>query len=179
MGRGASAQLEFIHRAQDVHGDKYDYSFVQYSGSREKVRIICKVHGDFWQAPFSHLAGRGCPKCGQESRKQTMLARYGYEYSMQTPEGLSKTQQARVNMFGSMRSPSSGCRALTTEAFIFRARMVHGSEYDYSETVYQNMRTRVRIICPKHGAFEQYPANHLSGSGCPHLDCVRARRKVR
>ena len=53
----------FIKKAKNVHKDKYDYSFVEYSGSRTKVKIICKEHGEFEQTPFNHLQGQDCPKC--------------------------------------------------------------------------------------------------------------------
>lgn len=49
----------------------------------------------------------------------------------------------------------------TTEDFIRRAREVHGDKYDYSESVYTNTRTKLKIICPKHGEFYQTPKIHL------------------
>ena len=55
---------EFIEKAKEVHGDKYDYSKVDYKGNKEKVIINCPVHGDFLQAPQSHISQKaGCPKC--------------------------------------------------------------------------------------------------------------------
>lgn len=54
----------------------------------------------------------------------------------------------------------------TRETFIEKANEVHNDKYDYSETVFKNVNTKVRIICPKHGVFEQLPYNHLKGQGC-------------
>ena len=54
---------EFIEKARNVHGDKYDYSKVEYIDARTKVCIICPKHGEFWQTPDSHLRGTSCPKC--------------------------------------------------------------------------------------------------------------------
>lgn len=65
---GLSAKLtndDFIIRAKGVHGDKYDYSMVDYKGYHVKVAIICPVHGVFWQLPGSHLKGCGCPICAK------------------------------------------------------------------------------------------------------------------
>lgn len=56
---------EFIKRAREVHGDKYDYSQTVYIGTLQEVHIICPEHGDFMQAPQYHLRGSGCPKCGR------------------------------------------------------------------------------------------------------------------
>ena len=58
----------FFSKAKEVHGDKYDYSKVNYVKSSEKVCIICPEHGEFWQTPNSHLSGVGCPKCGVKQR---------------------------------------------------------------------------------------------------------------
>lgn len=55
---------EFIARAKALHGDKFDYSQVDYVNSRTKVTIVCPIHGAFLQAPHKHLAGQGCRKCG-------------------------------------------------------------------------------------------------------------------
>ncbi len=54
----------FIKKAREVHGDKFDYSKVDYKTANEKVCIICPEHGEFWMLPKSHLQGQGCPRCG-------------------------------------------------------------------------------------------------------------------
>ena len=53
----------FIKEAKKIHGDKYDYSKVNYINSHTKVCIICKEHGEFWQLATNHLRGKGCPMC--------------------------------------------------------------------------------------------------------------------
>jgi hypothetical protein len=60
--------VDFITDALKVHGSKYDYSKVEYSGAFDNVKIICPQDGVFLQTPTSHLAGIGCPKCSR--RKQ-------------------------------------------------------------------------------------------------------------
>ena len=55
---------DFILKAREIHGDKYDYSLVEYKNNKTKVCIICPVHGEFWQKPNNHLIGQGCPYCG-------------------------------------------------------------------------------------------------------------------
>ena len=62
---------EFIRRAREVHGDKYDYSKVEYTDARTKIRIVCPEHGEFWQRPHQHLKGVECPKCAHRSYKYT------------------------------------------------------------------------------------------------------------
>lgn len=70
-----------------------------------------------------------------------------------------------------------GCPACGNEAkrrgrqknlahFVTRARVVHGDKYDYSRVHYGAALEKVEIVCPKHGAFWQTPANHAYGYGC-------------
>lgn len=125
MGRPALTDEKFINKAKAVHGNKYDYSKVKYTGSQNKVEIICPKHGSFLQRANNHLMGAGCPECLRESL------------------------------------------AFTKEGFIRRARIVHGSKYDYSRVKYTNSKNKVEIICPVHGSFMQLAANHLKGMGCP------------
>ena len=66
---------DFIEKAKEIHGDKYDYSKVEYSHSNKKVCIICLEHGEFWQTPHSHLSGQGCPFC-KESKGERRIKQY-------------------------------------------------------------------------------------------------------
>ena len=62
MGKKLTKE-EFIKKAKEIHGDKYDYSKVEYVNIDTKVCIICNKHGEFLQSPYKHLKGQGCPKC--------------------------------------------------------------------------------------------------------------------
>lgn len=56
----------FIDKALTVHGERYDYSKVNYIDVKTKVCIICPEHGEFWQSAGKHLSRRqGCPECGR------------------------------------------------------------------------------------------------------------------
>ncbi len=69
---------EFIEQAKKIHGNKYDYSKVEYINSSTKVCIICPTHGEFWQTPDAHLQGQGCPICGSEKRHETIKSKLGF-----------------------------------------------------------------------------------------------------
>lgn len=90
-----SPTLRFIERSILVHGDRYDYSKVYYEHSHKKVKIICKIHGEFQQDPCHHLNGRGCKKCAFEKlpqnnpkstdefiKKSKIIHRSEYDYSL-------------------------------------------------------------------------------------------------
>lgn len=53
----------FVEEVKKVHGNKYDYSKVEYVNCSTKVCIICPIHGEFWQTPSDHMSGAGCPIC--------------------------------------------------------------------------------------------------------------------
>jgi very-short-patch-repair endonuclease len=63
---------EFLEKARKIHGDKFDYSKVEYTRTSEPISIGCKKHGDFLQTPSSHLSGQGCPIC-KESKGEILV----------------------------------------------------------------------------------------------------------
>ena len=54
----------------------------------------------------------------------------------------------------------------TREDFIRDSIEVHGNKYNYNKVDYINNSTKVKIVCPEHGEFEQLPSKHTSGQGC-------------
>lgn len=65
---------QFVEEARKIHGDRYDYSLVDYINSYTEVKIICRKHGVFLQRPDVHLRGCGCPFCNQSTlENQTAL----------------------------------------------------------------------------------------------------------
>lgn len=62
---------EFMAKARNIHGDKYDYSRVNYIGKDVKIEITCKYHGKFMQSPIHHIRGSGCPACAGVSKSNT------------------------------------------------------------------------------------------------------------
>ena len=196
---------DFIKRAKEVHGDKYDYSKVEYTDSQTKVCIICPEHGEFWQNPYLHLIGNKCPSCSPNKKLTTeefirnAIDIYGnkYDYS-KTVYINAKTKVCIIcpehgefwKTPNEHISKKSGCpkcheenkkfyKLLTTEEFIKRAREVHGDKYDYSKVEYKGNQTKVCIICPEHGEFWQTPSNHLRYKGCSKCKSSHLQTKIR
>ena len=57
--------IEFVTKAQEIHGNIYDYGLFEYVNAVTKGKIVCKIHTTFEQSPNTHLKGHGCPYCGQ------------------------------------------------------------------------------------------------------------------
>jgi hypothetical protein len=72
------------------------------------------------------------------------------------------------------REKISRSKFMPLREFIRKALKKHFGKYDYSLVDYIDSTTKIKIICPIHGVFEQSPANHLRGCGCP--KCARTRR---
>ena len=65
----------------------------------------------------------------------------------------------------------------TIEKFIEKSNNIHNNFFDYSLVNYINNKTKVKIICPVHGVFEQRPDAHLNGAGCYRCGRIITRLK--
>lgn len=65
-------------------------------------------------------------------------------------------------------------RRITVTEFISRANAIHGGKYKYDLVDYTNSQTKVTIICPIHGPFDQQPNNHLESNGCPACSIIQS-----
>jgi hypothetical protein len=69
QGYKCLTQQEFLQRATEIHGDRYDYSKVDYKHSKAKIEIVCPIHSkSFFPTPNCHLNGSGCPECGNKKK---------------------------------------------------------------------------------------------------------------
>lgn len=67
------SQKKFLEKAKKIHGDIYDYTKVKYVKMHIPVCIVCNKHGEFYQKPYKHLQGRGCPICGQIKSNESLV----------------------------------------------------------------------------------------------------------
>jgi hypothetical protein len=100
---------EMIQRFKDLREDKgqfYNYSQVEYINSQTKIKIICPLHGEFYQYPLDHVKGYdGCKKCSKLKSTQTNLERYGVENPFQSEEIKNKIKQKNLEKYG-VENPS-------------------------------------------------------------------------
>jgi very-short-patch-repair endonuclease len=181
----------FIKNSIKIHGNKYDYSRVEYLNAKTDVKIICPIHGEFEQTPTNHSSGKGCTKCGNIKRgnsrrssnddfikKSIKIHDDKYDYSK--VEYLNNSTKVIIicKKHGEFKqSPcshlnGSGCTKCYLETkkrtnFKEISSKIHNDKYDYSYSEYIDLKTKVKIICPLHGEFEQTPQIHIIGHGCP------------
>lgn len=86
----------FIQKAIKIHGNRYSYDNIKYKNNHTKICIVCPIHGKFWQMPYSHLNGNGCPKCHMshlETETMNLLIFHNIKYEAQKRFDWLITQQ--------------------------------------------------------------------------------------
>ena len=188
---------EFIKKSKKIHGDRYDYSLVEYKNTHTKVKIICNEHGEYIQKPYKHIYGQGCPYCVGKNKTTDQFIKecvgvHGdlYDYSLVDYTGMFSNiivvcgthgrfeQIAHNHVNGHGCGVCSGTIKKTTELFITDAQQIHGDKYDYSLVDYQTAKTKVKIICKSHGVYETTPNTHLNGRECPNCRTSKGERRI-
>ena len=196
---------EFIEKCITIHGNLYDYSMVTYTGGKNKIKIICQIHGIFEQKGNNHInLKQGCPHCkgGVKITREEFITKakdiHGdkYDYSSLIYNGIHTRADIICPIHGIFTqipanhiNCGNGCpkcaneytakkQSLSHKAFIDSARKYHGDKYDYSLVEYKNGRKKVKIVCPIHGIFEQAASSHLMGCGCPHCAHTISKQEV-
>lgn len=199
---------EFVQKAKEKWGDKFDYTKTVYTGWNKELIITCSEHGDYVCIPYNHLRSKygGCQKCNP--KKQITQEEFIQEVNKKFPE-YDYSNTIYINSYTNVKTickkhgefesyPRSlllyGCpkcsprkvqnlnKEKTKNNFINKANQIHNNKYDYSLVDYINSKTKVKIICPEHGVFEQMPYCHISGQGCPvcgKLSGIKSRTKTK
>lgn len=187
----------FIEKANQIFSNKYDYSLVDFVDLKTKIKIICPIHGIFDRVPSKHIIGRGCPSCGKEKgvinntntkeqfiEKANIIHNFKYDYSLVeyvNNRSVLKIICPKHGLFYQKaynHLSKCGCTKCSYEKlakervngikkFIKNAHKIHKNKYSYELSKYISSHTKLNIICYDHGIFEQSPANHLAGKGCP------------
>lgn len=186
-------QEEFFQKMKENFGDKYDFSESVYKGYEEDVTYRCYEHGYVTTKARNLIKGYGCKACSMKKVKAALSktqdkfieeakAIYGEKYDYSLVEYVNSNTKVKIicndcghtfetrpkdflrhhgcpYCYGNVKS--------NNEEFIEKAKIVHGDRYDYSLVEYVNSATKVKIICPEHGVFEQTPNSHLQGKKCP------------
>ena len=192
---------EFVERSKLVHGDRYDYSKVVYTGYKKSIIITCKKHGDFNMSPSLHISNKaGCKECKNDKFRDTTesfikkaIKIHGdkYDYSKVNYINSKKIRveilcQKHGSFFLTPRSHLSGngCEKCSYEAktysnkeFIDLCNKVHNNLYTYELCNYKNMDQKVWVSCEKHGPFELSARNHCYLKiGCS--ECCTSKNEI-
>lgn len=189
----------FIEKSKSIHGNRFDYSLVEYKGSRTNVKIICDKGHVFEQLPTNHISKKsGCAQCSKvklctrDEFIEKAKLKHGNKYNYDKVVYVNSTIKVIIHchehgdfectpnnhLNGKDCSICIGKRKNTAK-FIKDAIEKHGNKYDYLFVDYKNNYTKIKIKCNIHGVFEQTPNSHLNGSGCNKCSQIIRNRKKR
>ncbi len=177
----------FINKAKNKFGNKFEYLNVNYIDSKTNVKIKCNIHDEFFnQRPAEHLRGKvGCNLCTKNPKVNTEYfinkskSIHGNKYNYSLTNYVNSFTKVKIicpihgmfeqfpNNHYKQNCPDCYDRYLANDSFIDKSNSIHRYKYDYSKTNYENSKSKIKIICPEHGEFEQKPNDHISGKGCP------------
>lgn len=186
---------KFIEKARLVHGNKYSYEETVYEHCQKNVKILCGVHGEFYQTPNNHISkgGQNCPTCKGVKLLTTpgflakAKAAHGDTYSYEKAVYVNAYTKLTVTCdshgdflvspdshTNKVRSGCPACKSVSIsqknrcrpEEFVPKAVAVHDEKYDYSKAVYRLSKDKMEIVCKEHGSFFMDANSHLRGSGC-------------
>ena len=184
-------KASFIEKARKQHGDKYNYSEVDYVDSSTLVTIICPEHERFSQRPHTHQNGAGCRKCGniisgnthRKSREQFIeeanIAHnnfYNYDKFVLVNRKTAGTIICPIH--GEFKQTpdnhlhqKSGCtdcgritqgpKKRTQDSIIKQAQENWNNLYTYLNFVYTGYHTKSLVTCETHGDFLTGVWDHL------------------
>jgi len=188
---------QFISEVYAIYGNSIDCSNAIYINNHTDLEIHCTIHDlTFTKNPCVLLAGHGCSECSGKYYKLTteLFIRkskdlhgdeYDYSNTIYAKSNENVIIYCKKHKISFQQTPNShlsgsGCprcaiertnnsKFSNTDEFIQRSSIIHNNKYTYDFVTYTGCQTKVIIICPFHGEFEQTPSNHLRGQGCP--DC--------
>lgn len=187
---------EFVKRAIELYGDKYDYSNIpQTFTTKDKLQIIChkvdkfgREHGLFEKKVEKFLKGQGCTKCSgrykrtkedfvfEANKVHDGLYSYNtFDYKDMHTKG--EIYCTKHDLFFQMTPQhhisGQGCPKCaqkynyTTKEFIELCKEVHNNFYSYDKCEYIRAFDDIIVTCPEHGDFTIKAYQHKQGKGCP------------
>ncbi len=192
-GNARKTTDEIIVEFRLIHGDKFDYTKVEFISMHKHVLIGCKMHGFFKQSSSNHLSGHNCPKCrglyktNEEYIKEVdIIHDYKYDYSeteylgtyvkikIKCPEHGFFEQEPGNHLSGQGCPKCANNVLYTTEEYIDKSNITHDYRYSYEKTDYKGNKKDIIITCKEHGDFVQNPTGHLYGKG--YQKCAKNHR---
>ena len=179
----------FISLAKEKHGNKFDYSNLNYKTMKDVTEFVCNIHGNFFTTPENHLKSKhGCCKHCRKSVNRSKLyteeellclKNNMFSYPSYTPSSRTDIIKIRCKVHGDFKQKllehinsiysCSGCEydakrllfAWSREKFIEESKKRFPDLFIYDDVVYVNQNTAVWLICKKHGKFKCWPSTHL------------------
>jgi len=184
-----------IERFKNIHNNKYKYFIdTDIVGSTDKIKLVDNISGDeFLYRVDRHLLGMSPNKVtlNRFKLKSSEIHNNKYDYSLVKEikgnkdiidiicpdHGIFKQTVNNHMNLGDRCTECSGIRRWDTDILISQFIKTHSRIYDYSLVKYESIGKKVKIICKKHGIFNQGIHHHLKGQGCPNCSSISVGEK--
>lgn len=177
---------DVVKRFKAVHGERYDYSLVQYVCSKSKITIRCKVHGNFEQTPAHHLEGQGCYKCNGGGRQfdfefivEKLKVKAPFQiYDFSQAEYVNRHSKIKIictvhktyfyqsvddlkRGFGCPMCKGKFPKGERTKTQVLKE--MYGDKYDYLNTNFDEIKLAdtIKFKCKEHGMHLMTLGNHI------------------
>lgn len=197
---------KYLEIVKEIHNNFYDYSNVVYTNCKEKIKIICPIHGEFEQEADSHKRGIGCKKCGIEIVKEfhkkdnwidDFIKKHQSKYDYSESNYINNNTKIKIfcntckeyfyqtphNHLNYGCGNCAGNKPLTIEKFYKKAKDIHGDKYIYhldNSIAELKLYTFIKIECKKHGIFNKKIVDHINRkSGCPTCKMSKGENTIR
>ena len=189
-----------LRKLHQVHNHQYEYPEFEYTASNAKIKDVCPIHGEFHPVLTAHLRGSKCTHCIRTQPTDDIITRskkkHNSFYTDYDMTGYSTSDESIIRikcpvhgwfeMKAGYHVRGGRCvqcikeeQRLTHEEILKRAIDKHHGFYEeYDLSTCKNLRSKMRIKCPKHGWFTQNVHLHLRGSGCPKCRMSKGEREI-
>lgn len=180
---------QFVNQCIEKWGNKYNYSLTNYLNKKNKIKVICSIHGVIEQTPLCHLKngcnfcnGRGQAKYTKELfvEKASLIHNNYYTYNNVVLNSINQKVKITCPIHGDFMQKAAnhihlknGCPQCnggvknSNEEFISKANLKHLNKFEYKD-LYTHSHDKIKIICPTHGEFNQIAYMHLqTDHSCP------------
>ena len=190
-----SITKRILDEGPKTHSNKFDYSMIDpdtHIRTKDRIKLVCPIHGEFEVQASVHLAGHDCRKCKDEEQGlkrqksqadfiESCKTKYGFSddyYSLAEYKGGIYPITLKCPLHGPFVCSSAkghlqggyGCKICSgnekkdRDDIIRLSKEKHGDTYDYSlvETTIANSKDKITIICRSHGIFKQAAVGHYN-----------------
>ncbi len=173
---------EFIELCKSIE-PSIIFTITKFKNVNTSVKFICDTHGIIEYLPMQ-IKKRNyiCHRCYENSLNFKKFKEFcnekwsnRYDYSLSKYMGsnvkIKIIDKERGTIFEQTpikhKKHDYFYNKRTLSNFAIRSSEKHNNKYDYTGSIYLGNKTKLGIVCPVHGSFEQIPNNHLRGAGCP------------
>lgn len=164
------------------------------------LKVICREHGNFNIKKDRHLSGQSCPKCSKrkkydnefflQSIDKKFFGKYYYDKchftSFKEKVIITCKKHGDFETYPSYLLNGNGCslcrnenNSYSEEEFLKKCIEKH-PEIDHSLLEYKGSNSSIKLICNKHGIFEQKAGYYLNYSkGCKYCNETKGEKKIR